>query len=175
MAHTHTFYKLDNISLFQLIVCAVAGHNVLVTIAPFIRTQDERVAYLAIVAQHAGRHVWDQNVKDPTAVLQTRSRTGATSITLRQHTLMHCKAYIQLTGAHQHVTYLLDLMRMVDPKLLAGIAAIEQDEHGKRINFEDLVTFLLPSDPVVAKNVKAKGLGVNVLATTANTKWYNCW
>ena len=42
------------------------------------------------------------------------------------------------------------------------MAAIEQDELGKRQDFELSVTFLLPSCPVVAKNVKAKGLGVNV-------------
>ena len=53
-------------------------------------------------------------------------------------------------------------MKTVEPKVLAGMAAIEQDELGKRRDFELSVTFLLPSCPVVAKNVKAKGLGVNV-------------
>jgi hypothetical protein len=46
--------------------------------------------------------------------------------------------------------------------MLAGTAAIEQDELGKRVDFEKTVTFLLPFDSVVAKNAKAKGLGVNV-------------
>ena len=50
---------------------------------------------------------------------------------------------------------------------MAGTAAIEQDELGKRIDFEKTVTFLLPFDSVVAKNAKAKGLGVNVLGTAA--------
>ncbi len=53
-------------------------------------------------------------------------------------------------------------MKTVDPKVLAGMAAIEQDELVKRRDFELSVTFLLPSCPVVAKNVKAKGLGVIV-------------
>ncbi len=86
---------------------------------------------------------------------------------------MHRKAYIQLTeaaeqvpaeipGPRQRVTYLLDSMKTVDSKVLAGIAAIEQDELVKRRDFELSVTFLIPSCPVVAKNVKAKGLGVNV-------------
>ena len=52
--------------------------------------------------------------------------------------------------------------------MLAGTAAIEQDETGKQVNFENSVAFLLPFDPVVAKNAKAKGLGVNVLAATAD-------
>ncbi len=86
---------------------------------------------------------------------------------------MHRKAYIQLTeaaeqvlaevpGPRQRVTYFLDSMKTVDPKVLAGMAAIEQDELGKRRDFELSVTFLLSSCPVVAKNVKAKDLGVNV-------------
>ena len=53
--------------------------------------------------------------------------------------------------------------------MLAGTAAIEQDELGKRVHFEKTVTFLLPFDPVVAKNAKAKGLGVNVSGTAADT------
>ena len=53
--------------------------------------------------------------------------------------------------------------------MLAGTAAIEQDEQGKRVSFESSVAFLLQFDPVVAKNVKAKGLGVNVLATSGDT------
>jgi len=71
-----------------------------------------------------------------------------------------------LPGGHQRVSYLLDLLKTDNPKMLAGTAAIEQDETGKRVSFEDLVAFLLQFDPVVAKNVKAKGLGVNVPATT---------
>ena len=41
---------------------------------------------------------------------------------------------------------------------MAGTAAIEQDELGKCVHFENTVTFLLPFDPVVAKNAKAKGM-----------------
>ncbi len=50
--------------------------------------------------------------------------------------------------------------------MFAGTAAIEQDELGKRVSFKILVAFLLQFDPAVAKNVKAKGLGVNLLATS---------
>ena len=42
------------------------------------------------------------------------------------------------------------------------------DELGKHVHFEKTVTFLLPFDPVVAKNAKAKGLGVNVSGTAAD-------
>jgi hypothetical protein len=73
------------------------------------------------------------------AVLATRTWTGTTSITLLQHTSMQPKGFIQLTeaaeqvpaevpGPRQRVTYLLDSMKTVEPKVLKGMAAIEQDE-----------------------------------------------
>ena len=80
------------------------------------------------------------------AVLQTRTWTGATSVTLLQHTAMQRKAYIQLTEAGEHVptklpgncqrvSYLLDSLKTDNPKMLAGTAAIKQDETGKRVTF----------------------------------------
>jgi hypothetical protein len=92
---------------------------------------------------------------------------------------MQRKAFIQLSEAGEHVpaelpndctcvSYLLDTLKTENPKMLVGTAAVEQDELGKCIHFENTVTFLLPFDPVVAKNAKAKGLGVNVLGTAAD-------
>ena len=86
------------------------------------------------------------------AVLQTRTWSGATTITLLQHTLMQRKAYMQLTeaaenvpaevpGPRQLVTYCLDSLKTVEPKVLAGMAAIEQDELGKQRDFELSVIF----------------------------------
>ena len=156
VSHDHTLSKSDNSALFQIIDRAVAGHDVSATIAPFRRTHDGRGAYLAILTQHAGKSVWDRVVRDAMLVLQTRTWSGTTSVTLLQHTSMQRKAFIQLSEAD-------------NPKMLAGTAAIEQDELGKRVHFENTVTFLLPFDPVVAKNAKAKGLGVNVSGTAADT------
>ena len=180
VSHNHTLSKLDNSALFQIIDCAVAGHDVSATIAPFRRTHDGRGAYLAILTQHAGKSVWDRVVRDAMSVLQTRTWSGTTSVTLLQHTSMQRKAFIQLSEAGEHVptelpndrtrvSYLLDSLKTDNPKMLAGTAAIEQDELGKRVHFEKTVTFLLPFDPVVAKNAKAKGLGVNVSGTAADT------
>ena len=64
----------------------------------------------------------------------------------------------ELPNDRTHVSYLLDSLKMDNPKMLAGTAAIEQDELGKRVHFEKMVTFLLPFDPVVAKDAKAKGI-----------------
>ena len=95
------------------------GHDVSATIAPFSRSQNGRADYNAIGYQHAGKHIWDKNVKEAMAILATRTWTGTTSITILQHTSMQRKAFIQLTeaaeqvpaevpGPRQRVTYLLD-------------------------------------------------------------------
>ena len=123
--------------------------------------------------------MWDRVVKDSNLRLQTTTWSGTTSTTLLQHTALQRRAFIQLTeadevgvpteipGPRQRVTYLLDSLKTENPKMLAGIAAIEQDESGKRVKFEQAVTYLLPFDPVAAKASKAKGLGVNVSTTDA--------
>ena len=180
VSHTHNLYRSDNTALFQMLDRAVTGHDVNATIAPFRRTNDGRGAYLAIVNQHAGRHIWDKIVKEATAVLQTRIWNGTTSTTLLQHTTMHRRSYIQLTEAavhtpaevpneRQRVTFLLDSMKTADPKMLAGMAMVEQDDAGRRVKFEDTVTFLLPSCPVAAKNVKGAGLNAKVSGTSGAT------
>ncbi len=149
-----------------MLVCSTSGHDVGATISPFCRTQDGQGAILAIKNQHAGRHIWDKIVKDANAVLQTRTWSGTTSITLHQHISAQRKAYIQLTEAavhapadvpnnRQRVTYLLDSMKTENPKVLACMAAIEQDETGKQVSFEDASTFLIPSCPVTAKNTSS--------------------
>ncbi len=150
------------------------------TIAPFLRTHDGRWAILAIVSQHAGRHVWDKIVKEANAVLLTRTWTGTTSITLLQHISGQRKSNIQLIEAAEHapddipnncqrVTYLLDWLKTEHPKVLACVAAVEQDETGKQVSFKDASTFLLPSFPVAAKNPKNNGINSKVSGTDATT------
>jgi hypothetical protein len=176
VTHDHTLGRSDNSKLFQLIEKSVQGHDVSATIAPFKRTEDGRAAFLAIKSQHAGKAVWDRVVRESNSRLQTGTWSGTTSTTLLQHTSLQRKSHIQLMEAAEHVptevpgprqrvTFLLDSLKTDNPKMLAGIAAIEQDELDKRVNFENAVTYLLPFDPVAAKNSKAKGLGVNVSAT----------
>jgi hypothetical protein len=179
VTHNHTLGRSDNSALFQILENSVQGHDVSATIAPFKRTEDGRGAYNAINDQHAGKGVWERVVKDANNWLQTKTWSGTTSITLLQHTAMQRKSYIQLCeaadhvatvvpGARQRVTLLLDSLKTDNPKMLAGTAAIEQDETVKRQNFESAVSFLLPFCPVADKNVKAKGLGVKVSGAAAD-------
>jgi len=64
-------FQADNNALFPLIDRAVIGHDVSATIAPFQRSQDGRADYNAIEYQHAGKHIWDKNLKEAIAILAT--------------------------------------------------------------------------------------------------------
>ncbi len=178
LSHTDNLFKSDNNALFQIVDRSVQGHEVSATIAPFRRTQNGRGAVLAIQNQHAGNHVWDAMVLDATAILNNRKWDGKSSITLLQHTSAHRKAFISLTeaaqrtaedvpGARQRMTFLLDSIVTENPKVLATVALIQQDTNGMRINFEDAVTFLLPTCPVKHKD-KTKNVGASVSSVGAS-------
>jgi hypothetical protein len=121
VGHNHTLGRSDNATLFQFIEKSVKGHIVAETIAPFKRTQNGRGALLAIKDRYAGKAVWDCNVKEANARLQTVTWSGTTSTTLQQHTALQRRAFAQLSEAAEHVpteipvpgprqrtTYLLD-------------------------------------------------------------------
>jgi len=59
---------------------------------------------------------------------------------------------------------------MIDPSVLAAMAAVRQDDTDKRVNFENAFTFLAPSCPVLAKAAK-KGrvsFDVNVIGASGS-------
>ena len=179
LSHTHNLMRADNASLFHRIDNAVAGNDVAATIAPFRKTQDGRGAYLAIKGQHAGRHIWDKIVKDATYVLTVRKWTGTASITMAQHLAAHRKSYIALMEAsihtpteipnpRQRVTHVLTSFdTVVDPKVLAAMAAVELDELNMRIDFEVMAAYMLPHCPVAAKSGKKNALGAKISSAGA--------
>jgi len=129
LLHVHNLYQPDNNALYQMVERATTGHDVGARIAPFHRAHDGRWAILEIISQHAGRHVWDKIVKEANSMLQTRTWTGTTSITLLQHISGQRKANIQLIEAAEHapadipndrqqVNYLLDSLKTEHPKVL---------------------------------------------------------
>jgi hypothetical protein len=69
---------------------------------------------------------------------------------------LHRKAYINHTKCAEHISvevpnswawlpYLLDSLKTITPEVLAGLAAICQDDADKRINFENVFTYLAPT------------------------------
>ena len=81
--------------------------------------------------------------------------TGQTRQTLVAHIDIHRQAYVALIEAaehvsHQtpsertHVSYLMNSIDSTDAEVLAGLAAIRQDDVGMRGDFESAAIFLSP-------------------------------
>jgi len=137
--HTHALFKVDNGTVFNLVQLFTQGSNVAPTIAPFRKTQNGCGAMLAFKSQHAGKAIWDRLVKEAEHTLSNKVWSGNTPTTLAQHMGMHLQAWITLIECAKHipvdvpndcarVTYLMDLLKTVDPTVLAAIAAVHQDK-----------------------------------------------
>jgi len=79
----------------------------------------------------------------------------------------HRQCFIEMTEATENVdhecpnprtriTHLLNSIECQDPHILAGVAAVHQDEQGKRVDFEKTVSFLAPYCPVAKKQKEHK-------------------
>jgi hypothetical protein len=139
---------------------------------------------LALKSQHAGKAIWDHLVKEAEHTLSNKVWSGNTPTNLAQHMSMHRHAWITLTECAKHipidvpndrarVTYLMDLLKTVDPTVLAAIAAVRQDEADKHVNFENTFAYLVPVCPVTAKTVKKTGkvaFNASVSGTSGKTQ-----
>jgi hypothetical protein len=139
---------------------------------------------LALKSQHAGKAIWDRLVKEAEHTLSNKVWSGNTPTTLAQHMGMHRHAWITLTECAEHipvdvpndparVTYLIDLLKTVDPTVLIAIAAVHQDEADKRFNFENTFAYSVPVCPVTAKTAKKTGkvaFNASVSGTSGKTQ-----
>jgi hypothetical protein len=184
LSHTHTLFKVDNGTVFNLVESSTQGSNVAPTIAPFCKTRNGHGAMLALKSQHASKAIWDRRVKEAEHTLSNKVWSGNTPTTVAQHMGMHRHAWITLTECAKHipvdvsndrarVTYLMDSLKTVDPTVLAAIAAVCQDEADKRVNFENTFAYLAPVCPVTAKTAKKTGkvaFDASVLGTSGKTQ-----
>jgi hypothetical protein len=165
MSHAHSLFKVDNGAVFKLIKNAVHGTAIAASIAPFCCERNGRGVFMAIRAQYAGKDVWDKLYKEAKSFLQTLKWSGTANVTLAQHMGKHHQAYIRLTKCTEHilvdvpnehswVTYLMELINLVDPTILAALAVVCQDEQDKRIHFESACVYLVTICPVKAKLAK---------------------
>ena len=169
LRHTYALYKVDNAEVFDIIETGVRGTDIASTIAPFRKHRDGRGALKAIIAQHAGVRVLEDMVKSAKEILGgSRKWTGTSNFTIAQHANVHRKAFTAMSEAGEHVavqipdertrvTNLIDSFQTVHPDVLAALSSVCQDELSKRVNFELAVSFLIQSDPVVAKQ-KQRGV-----------------
>ena len=95
----------------------------------------------ALIANHAGKSYWDNVMKTADEFINNRQWTGIGSLTLETHTNGHRKSYMALKEADAHISNEIPTARTRvkkflssivshDPKLLAAMAAVNQDETG---------------------------------------------
>lgn len=163
-SHSRGNFKENNSEVYFKIEEATRNTTYQDSIAPFKKALDGRGAYLALKAQYAGKDKWDAIIAKHKDILATRVWKGNSSFTLESFIQQHRTAYIQMAAAAEHVPHQLpdgytrvtDLLSKIecdDAALQAAMANIENDdgEDGKRHNFEDAASFLLPKDPVVKR------------------------
>jgi len=133
-SHTHALYKSDNQDVHQLVERAIRDSGAYAaTIAPFARTKNGRDAAMAMESQHAGKDVWDDNIKNAEDFLQNRKWSGTTTIPFLHHAAQHRKSFTELQEAQCYVAvevpnqrsrvkYLIDSITSIDPSILAGLA-----------------------------------------------------
>ena len=178
LSFDHPLYRNDNELVYSILAKGLQGSKYAATIVRFRRrgVMDGRGAFLAVKSQHAGKAVWEAQIKKSEDFLKTRVWTGNSTTTLEAHIDGHRMAYVALTEASAHVayqlpndrtrvTYLLDSIRCTDPELLAAVAAVKNDDAGMRDAFELTATSISPADPVARKRMNNKRPAAEISAT----------
>ena len=163
-SHTHGLFPKDNAEVYFKLEEATRSTPYADSIKSFQRGKNGRGAFLAMVAQYAGKDKWEAEIKKATAVLHTRKWKASQNFTLEKFVGLHRNAFVTLTVCAEHVEYqlpnaysrvgfVLDAIESDDAGLQAAMANIMDDTgiNGKRGDFEAAVAYLLPKDPVVKK------------------------
>lgn len=171
-SHTHALYRDDNSAVYHKLEEATRTTSYAASIKPFQRGKDGRGAWMALRTQYAGRDKWEAEIKKQETLLHTRVWKGQSNFSLEGFISQHRNAYVsmqacavyvqyQLPNEHSRVGFLLDAMQCSDAGLHAAMASIRTDDGptGKRNNFEDAASYLLPYDPVANKRAATNKRG----------------
>ena len=167
LSHDHALFPMDNATLYAVLDEALRGTIYEASIKPFERRRDGRGAYLALIAQHAGKDKWLSIIDDAEKYINEKRWDGTASFTLQSHIERCRSAYVELETASQHVQFqlpnertrvaklLTSIENCCDPKVSARHAGISDDSNGMSQDFEKAAAYLLPVCPV-AKRVGNK-------------------
>lgn len=180
-SHSHGLFRDDNAEVYYKLEEATRSTVYADTIKPYQRSKNGREAFLSLKQQYAGDDKWELLLKKQDTLLHTRKWTGQSNFTLERFCQQHRNAYVtmqscaqhvqfQLPNEHTRVGFLLDAIENNDAPLQAVMANIADDTGatGKRNNFEDAVSYLLPKDPVARKRTtQTKRTVAQISDTTA--------
>ena len=170
-SHTHNKFRDDNAKLFSYLEIATRTTQYASSIRPFARTKNGRGAYLALIAQYAGKDKWQEELKKQEQFICNRYWKGNSNFSLESFITQHrsadismqrCAEYVeyQLPTERTRVIHLLDAIQTSDAPLQAALARIRSDDGvgGMMSDFEAATAYLLQFDPV-AKKRKQGGPG----------------
>ena len=180
-SHAHVLYRDENSTVYHYLEEATRSTSYAASIKPFQRRKDGRGAWLAILAQYAGRDKWEAEIKKQEQLLHTRIWKGQTNFSLEHFISQHRNAYVSMQACAEHVQYqlpneysrvgfLLDAIQCSDAGLQAAMASVRTDHtaNGMRNNFETAAAHLQTYDPVANKRAaNSSGKRSNALVSTA--------
>ena len=163
LSHSHALYPIDNATLYAELEEALRGTSYEASIKPFEKRRDGRGAYLALIAQHAGKDKWVAIIDEAEKYINSKKWDGTTSFTLQSHIERCRSAFVELETASQHVAHQLPNARTrvqklldsiedcTDSKVAARHAAISDESNGMSEDFEKAAAYLLPVCPVAKR------------------------
>jgi hypothetical protein len=128
------------------------------------KSKDGRGALLLIRNQYAGIAKWEVELEKQVESISKTEWTGQSNYSLEQFVAMHrnaheaiqlCAQYVphQIPDGYTRVKQFLSKVKTTDHGLQAAIAAVKTDKdvNGMLYDFEKMVTYILPFDPVTHK------------------------
>ena len=157
LPHNGPIYKHDDVTVFLKIKKASRSTSVESTVKAFERKKDGRVAYHAVIANHAGDTKY-RAIHKKRLNLLTNIKWNGRSYPLETHVSNHrqavddikeCKEHITVTvpdGA-QRVEYLIDSINCSDTTTQSTIGLIRANTNNSRNDFEIAASSLIEVDP----------------------------
>lgn len=180
-SHKHPMFKDDNAQLYYLLEKATRGTVYASSLKTYQKTKNGRGALLSIRNQYAGIDKWDVELEKQVESISKTEWTGQSNYSLEQFVAMHRNAYEAIQLCAQHVPHqipdgytrvkqFLSKVKTSDHGLQAAIAAVKTDKdvNGMLYDFEKMVTYILPFDPVTHK--RASGSKRNHEASVSTTE-----
>ena len=152
-------HKEDNAKVCFLLEESTRGASYAGSIKSFQKRKNGRDAWLSLVLKYAGNDTWEAEPKKQEEFVRNSKWKGQNNYPLASHIDLHRNEFISLMQCAEHVEhqlpneatrvkYLLGSINCHDAKLLATIAMIDNDKKGTKKNFESMVAYLTPYDPV---------------------------
>ena len=95
-SHDHLFFRNYNGEVYGRMERAPSGLQYASAIVRFRKKQEDNEAFWELVAQHAGKPVWEKRIKDSESYKMNHKWTGMTQKTLENHIDCHRFSFVRM-------------------------------------------------------------------------------